>query len=255
LKVHLFAAALLLAPLSSHAATANNDLNGVWKISKPQSAFVPLDGPIPFTAEGEKAYAQNKAALAKSDFSYDNTQSRCSLPGTPRMSLTPMPFRLWVRPSEVVFEYQWNRQYRTVDMVQPRAVKFDEDWIRVLRTGVTPNPINPPLTGTSLGIGQGHWEGKTLVIESRYFSDSTLIDDLVPHDYDMVVEERWSLIDPKTLRDQITISDPAFFTRPWHTQVTYRRQPDMGFTEDVCLDRHDAGQMPLPITADEKHLR
>jgi hypothetical protein len=28
--------------------------------------------------------------------------------------------------------------------------------------------------------------------------------------------------------------------------VTYTRQPDAPFPEDTCLDRRDAGELPLP---------
>jgi hypothetical protein len=220
------ALALALLPLSSHAASRDNGLEGVWKITSPRSAFTPIDGPIPFTAAGQTAYEQNKAALAKGDFSFDRTQSRCASPGVPRLSLTPWRFRIWPRARFVVFEYEWNRLHREVDM-----------------TGRT---AEQPFVGPAVGVSRGHWEGKTLVIKSQYFDENTLIDNLTPHDSDMVVEERWSLTGPNTLRDQITISDPAFFTRPWHTQATYQRQPDLAFPEDVCLDRRDAGKMPLP---------
>jgi len=218
------AANLALMPVVSATAAG---IEGTWKISVPASSFTPADGPIPFTAEAKQDYEDNKASLAKGDFSFDRTQSRCSSPGVPRLALTPQPFRIWLRPQGVTFEYEWNRLLRTVDL-----------------SGV---PIVRPFAGPRLGISQGHWEGGTLVIKDQYFADSTLIDDLVPHSDSMVVDERLHLTNPSTLEDDLTITDPDSFTRPWHTKVTFTRAPDRAFAEDVCLDRLDAGQMPLPL--------
>ena len=208
-------------------AVAHPSIEGTWKISTPASSFTPSDGPIPFTADTQKDYEDNQAAMAKGDFSFDRTQSRCSSPGVPRLALTPEPFRIWVRPLTVTFQYQWNRLNRSVDM--------------------TGRKVDAPFAGPAIGFSEGHFEGNTLVIKGQYFSDATLIDDLVPHSDSMVVDERLHLKGANTLEDDLTITDPDSFTRPWHTKVMYTRQPDQAFAEDVCLDRLSAGQMPLPL--------
>ena len=77
-------------------------------------------------------------------------------------------------------------------------------------------------------------------------SDRTLIDELVPHGYDLKVTERYRLIAPDTLEDRITIEDPAYFTKAWDVVVIYKRQPDMIFAEDICLDRIEAKQPAFP---------
>jgi len=208
-------------------AVAHPSIEGTWKISTPASSFTPSDGPIPFTADTQKDYEDNQAAMAKGDFSFDRTQSRCSSPGVPRLALTPEPFRIWVRPLTVTFQYQWNRLNRSVDM--------------------TGRKVDAPFAGPAIGFSEGHFEGNTLVIKGQYFSDATLIDDLVPHSDSMVMDERLHLKGANTLEDDLTITDPDSFTRPWHTKVMYTRQPDQAFAEDVCLDRLSAGQMPLPL--------
>jgi len=217
------ASAVALSVVPAAAAS----IEGTWKISTPASSFTPTNGPIPFTADTKKDYEDNQASLVKGDFSFDRTQSRCSSPGVPRLSLTPLPFRIWVRPLAVTFQYEWNRLTRTVDLT---GRKFDA-----------------PFAGPAIGISQGHWEGGALVIKGQYFSEDTLIDDAVPHSDSMVVDERLHLKGANTLEDDFTITDPDSFTRPWHTKVTYTRQPDQAFAEDICLDRLNAGQMPLPL--------
>jgi hypothetical protein len=64
-----------------------------------------------------------------------------------------------------------------------------------------------------------------------------LIDDLTPHTAGMKVTERWRLVDKDTLENRMTIEDAAYFTKPWDAVVTYKRQPDALFPEDVCMDR------------------
>ena len=230
LRMCLAAGVAIASSMAAQAAVpaAAASIEGVWKISRPSSSFTPTDGPIPFTADGEKAYQDNKTSLSKGDFSFDHTQSRCSSPGIPRLALTPQPFRIWVQPETVTFQYQWNRLIRGVDM--------------------TGRHIDQPFSGPMIGLSSGHWDGDALVIKGQYFSPDSLIDDLVPHSDSMVVDERLHLSGPDILQDEITITDPDDFTRPWHTEVTYSRQPDKIFDEDDCLDRLNAGQKPLPLT-------
>lgn len=207
------------------------NLEGVWKIATPATSFKPVSGPVPFTAEGRKAYEANKKLRAQGKFDdYDITLSRCSNPGVPRLSLTPMRFKIWNRQDVVTFDYEWNRALRQINV------------------GVPPQPdlMGQGLVPTTTGKSAGHWEGDTLVSIMEGVSDRTLIDDLVPHGYDLKVTERYRLIDADTLENRLTIADPTYFTQPWETVVVYKRQPDAIFAEDVCLDRIAAKQPAFP---------
>jgi hypothetical protein len=226
------ATALVLgfASISSAQADVPN-LEGVWQIANPTATLRPVSGEVPFTPEGRKAYDENRKLKAQGKIDdYDITLSRCSNPGVPRLALTPMRFKIWQRQNVVTFDYEWNRALRQINM------------------GVPPQPdfLGQGLVPTMTGKSNGHWEGDTLVSVMDSPSDRTLIDDLVPHDYDLKVTERYRLIAPDTLEDRITIEDPGFFTRPWDAVVTYKRQPDAIFAEDVCLDRLDAKQSAFP---------
>ena len=161
---------------------------------------------------------------------YDITLSRCSSPGVPRLALTPMRFKIWYRQGVVTFDYEWNRA------------------IRQINVGVPPQPdlMGQGLVPTMTGKSNGHWEGDTLVSVMEGGSDRTLIDDLVPHGFDLKVTERFRLTDFDTLEDRITIEDPAYFSKPWDAVVTYKRQSDAIFAEDVCLDRVAAHQPAFP---------
>lgn len=199
------------------------DLQGVWKIEQPTAELKPVKGAVPFTSAGRSRFNENKALRAKKQFDdYDITTSRCSTPGIPRLMLTPMRFKIWQRLGVVTFDFEWNRAIRQIDM---RGVKREL-------------PLVPDMGGMSLG----HWEGDTLVAVTTDIPDRTLLDELVPHSDRMKVTERLRLTSADTLENRITIEDPEYFTKPWESVITYRRQPDALFPEDVCLDRLKAGQ-------------
>ena len=197
------AIAVALLPARAPAAEPVN-LEGTWKISAPQSAFKPEGGSIPFTDLARKRYAENKRNLAHSAYEeYDYATARCASPGLTRLMLTPQRFRIWQRPGWVGFQFEW-------------------------------------IVGRAVPISKGHWDADTLVVETAGYPDNTLIDNLVPHGYDLKTVERIGLKGANELEDRITIEDPKYFTRPWQTVVTYKRQPDDPFPENVCLDTRTA---------------
>lgn len=94
-----------------------------------------------------------------------------------------------------------------------------------------------------MGFSKGHWEGDTLVIETTQLLDTTLIDGAgIPHSDALKLVEHVRLRSPNVLENRIRIEDPATFTQPWETVVSYKRQPrGTHLEEDVCLDRIKSG--------------
>jgi len=234
-------AAVAMAALSLPAiATAEVNLEGTWKITQSQDAFKPEGGSVPFTAEGRKRYQQNKALLAKRAFDdYDYATARCASPGLPRLMITPERFRIWQRNGWALFQFEWNRQFRQIEMpglLQPQR--------RIDGSSILAGDDDAAV-GRSTPTSKGHWEGDTLVLTTDGFADHTLIDNLVPHGYDLKTTERIRLVNANTLEDRITIEDPEFFTKPWETVVTYQRQADTEFPENICLD-HLFASRPQP---------
>jgi hypothetical protein len=215
--------------VAAHAArAADMRLQGVWKLASPPAVLRPPDGAaLPFTALGKMKYERNRAAAAKGDYSFDMTEMRCSSPGLPRIMLTAEPLKIYVRPRIVTMLFQWNRLFRQIDMVA--------------------GPHTKPEVGTMMGVSWGHWDGKTLVVESTGFATRRLLDDLVPNSASLSLTEHLRLRNANTLVDRITVDDPKIFTRPWTGVEVYKRQPVhvFPFPEDVCLDRKAAGQLPL----------
>ena len=208
-------------------------MEGTWKITAPQAAFKTEGGSIPFTPRGRERYQENKRLQRQGKLDeYDYAKARCASPGLPRLMITPERFRIWQRPGIVTIRFEWNRLFRQIDM---------GDLIPQTRVGEGASTFGGPgnddaLVGRAVPISKGKWEGDTLVVTTEGFADNTLIDDLVPHGYDMKLTERIRLRDNDTLEDRITIEDPEYFTKPWQTIVTYKRQPDEAFPQSVCLD-------------------
>lgn len=222
----LLAAAAIAGSAAAQPATPN--LEGVWKLAAPTKTLKPVSGSVPFTEAGRKRYEQNKRLQAKRAYEdYDIAHSRCSSPGTPRLMLVPGRFKIWQLFGVVTFDFEWNQAIRQINASKlPPKLDF-------IGEGLVPS-----MTGNSVG----HWEGDTLVAETTNLSDRTLLDDLAPHTVDLKVTEHIRLVDADTLEDRITIEDPEYFTRPWDAVLTFKRQPDALFEEDVCLDRLDAKQ-------------
>lgn len=205
----------------------------------PQAALRPAEGQIPFTDLGRKEYEANKASAAKGDYSFDWTETRCSSPGMPRMMLTPMLIKIYQRPQMIALVFEWNRLLRQIDLRQGAAkLKNPEE------EGVTGGGN----VGTMMGTSTGQWEGKVLVTHVTNFSSEKLLDEYIPNSTQLQLTEHIRLKGHDQLEDRITIQDPQYFTRPWDVVLTYKRQSDslFPFPEDVCLDRKNAGKLPLP---------
>ena len=191
-----------VAPRGARAAPALPvDFSGIWVPSAPFGNALAPDK-LNMTERG-------KAALAAFDPRHHDSTRFCMPYGTPRNTLSTAPY-----PLEIV-----QRPERL-------TIIFDRlgDVRRVFLDGrARPNPLWPTWLGHSLG----HWQGKTLVIETVAMTqESILADDGLPHSEDMRVVERLSLASrdgAQWLVDDITIWDPAMYEAPIKVTRRFRR--------------------------------
>lgn len=75
-----------------------------------------------------------------------------------------------------------------------------------------------------MGIPRGRWDGDTLVVESTNFNGKMWLDS-VGNFYgpNARLTERFRLADLNTIDYEVTIDDPATFTRPWKLNAPIRR--------------------------------
>lgn len=89
------------------------------------------------------------------------------------------------------------------------------------------------------GTSIGHWEGKVLVVETRAAkSDIPINQKGLMHSDKMTINERLWLEDGgNTLHDQITLTDPVTFAKPWVVTKTFKRTQDPA-NEYVCEENN-----------------
>ena len=80
------------------------------------------------------------------------------------------------------------------------------------------------------GTSRGRWEGDTLVVETKNFSNETSLRGSSPN---LQLVERFTLVDPETLQYEYTVTDPTTWTKPWTVQMPMRKTDDRIF-EYAC---------------------
>ena len=89
-----------------------------------------------------------------------------------------------------------------------------------------------------VGDARGHWDGDTLVVESRNFTDNRVGLGLsgggVPASAALTLVERFTRVGPSTIRYVATVHDPRTYTRDWTVAFPLTLQPDYGMHEYAC---------------------
>ena len=123
-----------------------------------------------------------------------------------------------------------------------------------------------------MGDSRGHWEGKTLVIETTNIKsgDSATHDpykraasplnmatqgvpplNTIPTSPEAKTVERLTMTDPNTIVYELTYSDPQVFTAPWTARFSWDRDESYQFYEYAC---HEGDvQVRNYITASRAH--
>jgi hypothetical protein len=183
-------------------ADGKPSLTGYWKLlhedGKPDGNLAKdLHGfKLPYSDAGLKALEYNVEQTI-------DPEARCLITGIPRLLTSVLPFEILHAPQrlQTVHYLSWHRWV----------------WLDGRKADADPDP-------RYLGNALGHWEGDTLVIESRGFKDSAdgkfwLDDNGNPQSSAARVIERWRRPHHHRLDLELTYSDDLYYTRP----ITYRR--------------------------------
>ena len=229
--------------------TENPDLNGIWQTlnaanwniephAAAPAAFAQLQGAIGAVPAGqgvveggEIPYQEWAEAQRQTNFEQRFTrpidrqtnettgdpEAKCYLPGVPRATYLPYPFRIVQTPSQILVAYEYANATRVVHMDR--------------------EPVSPSLSWMGWSIGR--WEGDTLVVEVTDQLASTWFDRAGNfHSEDLRVVERYTPIGPDHLMYEATLEDPAVFTRPWTISMPlYRRiEENAQILEFKCVE-------------------
>ena len=207
-------------PAAERPAPGTPNLSGIWAMPAPIRALKTTDGKAPPLLPAARAeYARRQAAL-KADPKTDPS-SNCWMQGVPRLIYAPYPMLIAQEKTRVNLVYETNHTFRIIEL------------------GKALPKEGPDLDPLWLGYSAGHWEGKTLVIDTIGFNDKTWLDYAgMPHGEKLKVQERYTLEGPGEIGGVVTITDPDTFSRPWSTAFTLKRKPGYELKESVCVRDH-----------------
>ena len=230
--VPAFAAALALVAGGAAAAplTPKNpipqgsyakDFAGVWD----RVGSINFDPTIPFDQPDRppltpKAAAQFQASLdsAAAGKPINDPHANCIPLGMPRMMNGVYLMEVLVADEKVII--------------------IGEEQSQVRRIWTDGRGFGDELDLTYNGTSVGHWEGKTLVVETKGLHwDIPINQKGLMHSPALTVSERIWLENPNLMHDQITLTDPVTFSKPWTVTKTFKRTKDP-LNEYVCEENN-----------------
>jgi len=223
-------------------ADGHPDLSGLWHASNPDrcagrgGAFVqcgaeiggsPLAGnlgrDLPGGSLPYKPEVANLVAARPADDSRDDPHVRCLPDNPPRAWTLPHLTKTLHSPKLLVLLYEVNAMYRQI-FIDGRPF---------------PQDMNPAWNGYSVG----HWEGNTLVVETRGFRDDLWIDTWgSPMSAQGKMTEKFRRPSFGVLEIELTIDDPINYTKPFTVKLTQDFEPDTELVDEFCLEGENSYQ-------------
>jgi hypothetical protein len=235
LRLVVFVVSLLPVVVSAQGANyvpprtpdGHPDLQGIWQVLNTAAWDIQDHGAGLGVPAGKGVVEGDEipylpAALQKKRENYAKRQTldpetKCFLPGIPRITYMPFPFQIVQSRNEVTILYEYLHTVRHI----------------FLRGEHPPGPIE-----WWMGDSRGRWEGNTFVVDVIHFNAETWFDRSGNHHSEALhVVERYTRTGPDHISYDVTIEDAKTFTRPWKMSMTlYRRQePHMELLEYECF--------------------
>lgn len=178
----------------------------------------PPNGRVPaLTPEGQQRQASfrggqsNGPFFTTANFSYYDRCISRGITGSIMPSLYGDAMRIVQSPTEVAITYEMLHDTRIIPL-DGRAL---------------------PGVSQYMGASVGHYEGDTLVVETRNLTDRLAIARYA-HSTAAVLTERFTRIDPDMIDYVVTVNDPGTFQAPWTFRLTLTTQPDYEILEYSC---------------------
>jgi len=207
-------------------ADGKPDLSGIWQavntanwnvLSHNAEKDVPAGLGV---VEGDEIpYQPAAAAKQKENFANRATadpESKCYLPGVPRIMYMPYPFQIFQTPTHIAMTFEYVHAVRRIFMNTPHP-DGELEWF--------------------MGDSRGRWEGDTLVVDVKDFTGMTWFDRSGNfHSESLHVVERYTPTGANNINYEVTIEDPTVFTRPWKMSMPLYRRVDKGMRilENEC---------------------
>jgi hypothetical protein len=152
------------------------------------------------------------------EFGKDSMETLCMPLGPVYMTTRYREFRIVQTPALIVLLFN-DGMHREIFM-DGRSLEED------------PNP-------TWMGYSVGRWEGDVLVVESNGYTDRSWLDfGGHPHTEDLRITERYTRRDFGRMDVQVTMLDPAVYSKPIALTMPIALQADTEMLEAVCENHH-----------------
>jgi len=213
-------------PSLPRAVDGKPDLSGIWQALS-TAAWNIQDHPAAKGVPGGQGVVDGNeipylpAALARRDDNFTNRatldpETRCLLPGVPRIMYMPYPFQIVQTPGYMAFAFEYRHAVRHIHFKGEHPPGPIEWW---------------------MGDSRARWDGDTLVVDVVHFNDQTWLDRAGNFHSDALhLVERYTLLDRDHLEYEVTVEDPKVFSRPWKmTLPLYRRiEKNVQVLDYVC---------------------
>lgn len=195
-------------------ADGTPDLSGVWLGNGANSTDISRD-----LKPGESVEMLPWAAdVVKTRQSKDDPEANCLPTGIPRGS--PYPWRIAQTPGIYFIVYEGNIH----------------SWRQIFMDG-RKHPADPDPTWYGHSIG--HWEGKTLVVDTVGFNDKFWFDYKGhPHTEKLHTIERFTRTDMGHMTIEVTIDDPGAYAKPFTTTGHAQIMAGQDLMEYICQENN-----------------
>lgn len=218
---------MVLAPidptLAANEVNQARDFSGMWSFASTSGSSFGRDalGPLgvaevyallsligvdlPYTPQGQDIAADHLEAF-NAGHSIASAHLMCRPTGVQGVTAPKAAVLVMQASDKIVFISQEDREVR-----------------RVYIDRAHPKNLRPTYSGHSVS----HWEGNTLVIDTIGYNDKGQLDEVGnPQSTQMhVVERLTKSADGSMFTDELTITDPVYYTRPFTVKRTFRRAP------------------------------
>jgi hypothetical protein len=112
----------------------------------------------------------------------------------------------------------------------------NRNW-RLIYLDGRPLPTSDDVSPTYFGYSSGKWQGDTLVVDVGVFTERFWFSNGgLPHTESLKLTEKFSRPDYNTLKYEVTVNDPAAYTRPWTGGWTLQWAANQDIDEYWCQD-------------------
>ena len=189
---------------TSNLAAQPVDFSGIWARTSSGTDKIKLD----FSASGQEFYDSYQSDI-------DDSTLRCVSAGLVRTSGWPYPVEILQGPGRVTILYESQHEVRRI-FIDGREF-----------------PDNLP--HSAMGYSIGHWEGSTLVVETRLLRNGLVDIGGQPLSENARVFERMSVSeDGQNMYSELTLYDEDYYQRPVTRHRSWKRSPETTILEYDC---------------------